>query len=355
MSSTADSREVTELHHRNGYDLIMLDMHMPHLDGLAVLDQMNAIDQGRQAAIIVMTGDGDIAIRVSALERGARDFLIKPANRAEMLSRIHNILTVDFLARENSAERARYRSLLRTMLPDYVIARLDQGEEDIVDDFDDVAILFADLVGFSSVCARLEPRIVLDNLSRVFMAIDELAAIHGIEKIKTIGDAYMAVNGLHATDDSHFFAMAEFALDVVAALDRLEPELAIPFKIRAGIERGSIIAGLVKGHRAVFDVWGDTVNAAARLQSSSAPGRVAISAHFASAVKDRFQLEDGYAVTLRNVGKTETYFHATNIRLAAPPKDNRARDKHSGEQYVHSAKSICCQVRRKIGRSVKLD
>lgn len=304
----SDPRKVEGLHRAHDFDLILLDIHMPHLSGIDVIEQLKGIDRLSYAPVIVMTGDDDLQVRLTALDRGARDFLVKPPRKEEMLSRVRNLLEVRHLNRQNQVERERYQQLLQDILPGYIVGRLRDGETDIVDDFPDVSILFADLVGFSSICARIESRIVVENLNRIFVAMDRLAEAHGIEKIKTVGDAYMAVSGIGETEPAHFGRMAHFALAAVRELAALQETLAVPFQMRVGIERGALIAGVLKGRRSVFDVWGDTVNAATRIQSASTPGRVLASRHFANAIEDDFLLEPKGLVNLRGVGETETLF-----------------------------------------------
>ncbi len=304
----SDPRAVEALHHEHDFDLILLDIHMPHISGIELIDRLKSADRQSYAPVIVMTGDDDLQVRDQALERGARDFLVKPPRKEEMLSRIRNVIALRHLNRQNEIERLRYQRLLQDILPSYIVNRLKNGETEIVDDLADVSVLFADLVGFSSVCARLDSRIVVENLNRIFQAMDQLAEHHGIEKIKTLGDAYMAVGGIGAADKSHFGRMADFALAVLEQLAALQPTLAVPFRMRIGIERGQLIAGVLKGRRSVFDVWGDTVNAASRLQSASSPGRVLVSRYFADAIEDEFLLEPKGFVDLRGVGKTETLF-----------------------------------------------
>ncbi len=307
LTAVSDPRGVAALHRDRDFDLILLDIHMPHLGGLEVLGQLKAVNPDDYAPVIVMTGDEDVETRLAALDHGARDFLTKPPRKAELLSRIHNLLEVRFLTRQNRLERERYRNLLTGILPGYIVTRLDRGETDIVDNFGDVAVMFADLVGFSSVCARLESRIVVANLNRIFLAFDRLAERHGVEKIKTLGDAYMAVAGL-GSGNGHFAAMADFALALVGELQAMLPSLAAPFSMRVGIERGQLIAGMLTGRRSVFDVWGDTVNAAARLQAASEPGRVTVSRHFADALDQAFALEPRGTLELKGVGRTEAFF-----------------------------------------------
>ncbi|MBL8642592.1 MAG: response regulator [Rhodospirillaceae bacterium] len=308
ITTLNDAREVAELHAARDFDLILLDVHMPHLSGLEVIERLKAVEQHDYVPVIVMTGDSEIETRFAALAAGAKDFLVKPPRKEEMLSRIRNLLEVRLLTRENEAERDRFQQLLRNILPGHVIDRLNKGEANIVDNCNDVAILFADLVGFSSVCAKLDSQIIVDDLNKIFLAIDRLADAHRIEKIKTVGDAYMAASGLTGEDPEHFGRMADFAVAVMAEIETLQPRLSHPYSFRIGIERGPLIAGVLRGLRSVFDVWGDTVNAAARLQSASTPGKITVSKHFADALDGRFDLELRGELDLRGVGSTEAFF-----------------------------------------------
>jgi adenylate cyclase len=308
ISTESDPRDVEDLHREQDFDLILLDVHMPHLTGIEVIERLKKVDKQSYAPVIILTGDTDLKVRDEALERGARDFLVKPPRKEEMLSRIRNILEIRHLNRQNQIERERYHQLLQDILPNYIVERLKNGESEIVDDLPDVSILFADLVGFSSVCARLESRIVVENVNRIFLALDDLAERYDIEKIKTLGDAYMAVSGIGETGIAHFQRMADFAIAAIQKLESLHDSLAFPFQMRIGIERGQLIAGVLKGRRSVFDVWGDTVNAASRLQSASSPGRVLVSRRFADAIEDRFVLEPKGFLELKGVGQTEALF-----------------------------------------------
>jgi class 3 adenylate cyclase len=303
-----DPRAVEGLHQQSDFDLILLDVHMPHLSGLDVIARLKVVEQHDYVPVIIMTGDNDIETRLKALAAGARDFLTKPPRKEEMLSRIRNLLEVRLLTRENERQRDRYQDLLQNILPTYIVGRLNAGEEDIVDDCDDVAVLFADLVGFSDICSRLDSRVIVKDLNKIFLALDRLVDTEHLEKIKTVGDAYMVASGLRKSGHAHFAAMADFALAATKALEELQPHLAHPYTFRIGIERGPLISGVLKGSRSVFDVWGDTVNAAARLQTASTPGKITVSKHFADALDGAFKLAPRGSLDLRGVGATEAFF-----------------------------------------------
>jgi adenylate cyclase len=308
IQSTTNPRSVEELHRASRFDLILLDIHMPGMSGLDVLDRLKELDPSTHVPVIVLTGDEDVATRIAALEKGARDFLTKPPPKAEALSRIRNMLEVRILDKQNQLERENYQHLLGNVLPAYIVERLNAGEDEIVDEFEDVAVIFCDLVGFSDACARVEARIIVADLNRIFVALDLIAARFRVEKIKTIGDAYMAVTGLAESDKSHFDRMADFALAALNALDALQPELAVPFRMRIGIERGRLIAGVLRGRRSAFDVWGDVVNAASRLQAASLPGRITISSRFVDGLSETFDIEPRNAIELKGIGRVDASF-----------------------------------------------
>jgi adenylate cyclase len=269
---------------------------------------LKGLDPATQVPVIVLTGDEDLATRNAALEKGARDFLVKPPPKAEALSRIRNLIEVRILDNQNKLERESYQQLLGNILPAYIVERLNRGETEIVDEVEDAAVIFCDLVGFSDACARIEARIILADLNRIVASLDRLAAQFGVEKIKTIGDAYMAVTGLAGSATNHFDGMADFALAALKALDDLQPDLAVPFRMRIGIERGRLIAGVLRGKRSAFDVWGDVVNAASRLQAASVPGRITVSDRFAEGLSDGFDIEPRAAIELKGIGPVDASF-----------------------------------------------
>ena len=306
--STGDPERVVQLHCDKRFDLILLDIHMPKLSGLDVLEQLNALDPALHVPVIVLTGDEDVATRVDALERGARDFLNKPPLKREALSRIHNVLEAQILYKQNAFERGRYRDLLANMLPSSIIERLDAGETNIADEFGKVAVIFCDLVGFSDACTRIDPRIVVADLNTIFSALDQLAADYKIEKIKTIGDAYLAVSGFDPAVTKPFHLMADFALAAMDALRSLQEKLAIPFRMRVGIACGPLVAGVLSGPRSGLDIWGDVVNEASRLQSGSLADRINISERFAAEVEDSYDIETRGEMNLRGIGQVKAFF-----------------------------------------------
>jgi adenylate cyclase len=178
----------------------------------------------------------------------------------------------------------------------------------IADRIEQATILFADLVGFTAVAARVTPSVLVDNLNRIVSAFDDLCRQSGIEKIKTIGDAYMAAAGLPVPRPDHAEAIADFALAMLDTLEALNPTLDVPFAIRVGIHTGPVVAGVIGSHRFLYDIWGDSVNLASRLESHSLPGRIHVSPQVSRALASRYELEPRGLINLRGIGKIRTSF-----------------------------------------------
>jgi adenylate cyclase len=210
------------------------------------------------------------------------------------------------LVRDLEAERAKSRRLLLNALPERIVRRLEAGEVRIADRHGLVAVLFSDFVGFTRIAAALEPQVLIDELNALFSEFDEICERNGVEKIKTIGDAYLAVGGLAAGGDP-VRAVARAALDMVAFLEAREGGRA-DWRIRIGIHAGPIFAGIVGQSRFAYDVWGDTVNIASRLESTSVPGRIHVSSDLAAMLESDFVLQPRGSVDLKGRGAVETSF-----------------------------------------------
>ena len=170
----------------------------------------------------------------------------------------------------------RAEGLLHNILPDAIALRLKDGETVIADEHAEATVLFADIVNFTQASARLTPAQLVETLNRVFTEFDRLAQQHGTEKIKTIGDAYMAVVGVPEAQDDHATTAVRLALDMLRAARRISAETHFPIDLRIGINSGPVVAGVIGSHKFAYDLWGDAVNVAARMESHGTPGEVLI-------------------------------------------------------------------------------
>ena len=211
------------------------------------------------------------------------------------------------LLRDLEAERARSQQLLLNVLPQRVIDRLNAGETLIADRHDDATVLFSDFVGFTTISSALPPDILVDELNALFRAFDAICDAQGVEKIKTVGDAYLAVGGLTGDPVAGAAAIAGTALAMLDAV-RSRTGTAADWQLRMGINSGPIVAGVVGASKFAYDIWGDTVNVASRLESTSEPGRIQVAAEFADRMSDRFIFEPRGAIELKGKGAVETCF-----------------------------------------------
>lgn len=203
--------------------------------------------------------------------------------------------------------RQRVEDLLHSMLPEEIVRRIQAGETIIADAHGEVSIVFADLVGFTELSRRMSPRQIVEILNRLFSSFDAEAERHGIERIKTIGDAYMAVGGLSSARASHAEDAANFALALQGCVSRLSADLDIPLSIRVGLHVGPVVAGVIGTKRPAFDCWGETVNVASRLETTASPGGVLISESAYWRLRERFAIRSLTEVALKGLGPTKVF------------------------------------------------
>ena len=252
---------------------------------------------------------------------GGRTYLVKPVPIPEF--DFVNLYGTDITAaRQVERLNRENERLLLSILPASIAERLRAGETTIADRFDDMTVLFADLVGFTDLSSRLSPDEVVTLLNGVFTLCDRLADSHGLEKIKTVGDAYMVVGGLgepdhagpvhahagHEIHATHASDVAEFAIDMLAGLESLALERGHDLRMRVGIQVGPAVAGVIGLKKFIYDVWGDTVNTASRMESTGVPGRIQVTREAYERLKDAFKLEPRGLVSVKGKGEIETWF-----------------------------------------------
>ena len=187
----------------------------------------------------------------------------------------------------------------------------------IADRVDEATVLFCDLVGFTRIASRMTALELIHSLNSIFSEFDALTHTLGIEKIKTIGDAYMAVAGLPEARPDHAETAAELALGMLAALDRMNSASPTHFQVRIGMHTGTVVAGIIGTHKFIYDVWGDTVNIASRLETGSAPGRIQVSEETRAKLAHCYEFEPRGAIKLRGRGRAVAWF-LTGRKADAP-------------------------------------
>jgi adenylate cyclase len=214
------------------------------------------------------------------------------------------------LARQHHAlelEQAKSERLLLNVLPEPVAARLKNEEGIIADDHPDVTVLFADIVGFTPLSERLSAPELVSLLDRVFARWDDVAADHGVEKIKTIGDAYMVAGGVPIPRDDHADAIAEMGLAMGPELARCSAEAGLPLQIRIGIDTGAVVAGVIGRAKFIYDVWGDTVNTASRMESLAPPGTIQVTERTYERLRHRYEFSQRGTIEVKGKGLMTCY------------------------------------------------
>jgi len=205
-------------------------------------------------------------------------------------------------------EHARSEALLLNILPGPVAQRLKAGEAVIADGYSEVTILFADIVDFTKLAARTKPQELVNLLNKVFSAFDRLTRRHGLEKIKTIGDAYMVVGGLPVPQTDHATAIAEMALEMHAETARLGRELGEPLGLRIGIDSGPVVAGVIGEQKFAYDLWGDAVNTASRMESHGVADHTQLTESTYQRLKENYVCEKRGTINVKGKNEMTTYF-----------------------------------------------
>ena len=297
------------------FDLILLDLIMPGISGFEVLTRLKAVERTRHVPVVVISALDELDSVVRCIEAGAEDYLTKPFDAVLLRARINASLERKYLRdREKQfiadLEREKHRSevLLLNILPESIVGRMRDGETSIADRIAESTILFCDLVGFTALSSILTADRTIDFLNRIFTAFDQLAAEEGVEKIKTIGDAYMVAAGIPEPQHDHAERVARFARRMLQEVRKVAAVTNLDLRARIGIHSGPVVAGVIGTHKFIYDVWGDTVNTASRMESHSLTGRIQVSAATARALGDHFALEPRGIIDVKGKGRMETFF-----------------------------------------------
>jgi adenylate cyclase len=308
-------RKALEMLRSDYFDIVLLDIIMPELNGYEVLVEMKKHKRLNQIPVIMVSTLDEIDSVVRCIELGADEYLPKSFNPAMLRARLAASLEKKRLRdRERHyleqirMERERSERLLLDVLPNAIVERLKNGEKTIADDVDEVTVLFCDVVGFTEFSARLNAAEVVRRLNEFFLRFDTLVEKHHLEKIKTIGDAYLVVGGLPGSIQNHAHAVASLALEMRETIAALNSANSEPLEFRTGIHTGPIVAGVIGRKRFTYDVWGNAVNIASRMESHGVPGKIQVSESTHGLLKDAFLLEFRGTVPIKGAGEMKTYF-----------------------------------------------
>ncbi len=317
-------------------DLILLDISMPEMDGYEVCERLKTQEETREVPVIFISALDNVFDKVKAFEVGGIDYITKPFQDAEVFARVENQLQIqqlqfslkqktkelekqNILLQQEICDREKVENALRieqrksetlllNIFPAAIAQKLKQAHQSIAEQYEEVTILFADIVGFTPLAASISPKEIVDILNKIFSAFDQLTLKHGLEKIKTIGDAYMVVGGLPTPKSDHAEAIAQMALDMQACIGDFSREKGEPFQIRIGINTGPVVAGVIGKNKFIYDLWGDAVNVASRMESSAEPGKIQVSAHSYELLKGKYNFEERGKIKVKGKGEMISYW-----------------------------------------------
>ena len=315
--------------------LILLDVMMPEMNGYELCEHLKSSPTTSSIPVIFLSALDDASDKVKAFDVGAVDYITKPFKEKEVLARVANQLTIqsqkqllqeqrnqleEIVGRlENEIKErqgaelalrlAQQKSdhLLLNILPAAIVEALKKGENTNAERFDSATVLFADIVNFTSLAGRISPLELVKFLNQIFSKFDELTEKHGLEKIKTNGDAYMVAGGLPVPRPDHAEAIANIALDMQEAIADFKTDRGEPFQIRIGINTGPVVAGVIGTKKFSYDLWGDTVNVASRMESQGLPGCIQVTNAVYQQLQNNYVFEERGPISVKGKGETIAY------------------------------------------------
>ena len=296
-------------------DLILLDLIMPEVNGMDLLKKLKHNNNTYHIPVIILSALDEIDTIVECISMGADDFLIKPVNRILLHARLNNALEKKYFhdkeikyQKQIKIEQEKSDKLLLNILPASIAKRLKNGESLIADDFEDSTVLFADLAGFTKLSSTISATDVVMQLNSIFSLFDGLLIKYSLEKIKTIGDCYMLVGGLPKPDKNHADSVARMALEMLDTIEQINTKTDQSLKVRIGINSGPVAAGVIGKEKFIYDLWGDTVNVASRMETFGSNSKIHVSSNTYLQLKDYYNFTKRDKINIPGKGEMQTYF-----------------------------------------------
>ena len=255
--------------------------------------------------------------------------------QVKQIAAIFTELSRDELFEALEEEKAKAEALLHNMLPDVIVDRIKSDEGTIYDYHPSTTILFSDMVGFTEIASHLDAHRVVSLIDHIFRCFDELCDRRGVEKIKTIGDSYMAAAGVPTPSDNHAERIADLALDMLDTHKRVVLEEGVSMDIRIGIHSGPVVAGVIGHRKYAYDLWGDSVNVASRMESTGIPGEIQLSVETRRLLPDRFRCDIRGNVALKGHGSIEAFLLRGRSDDGDQPTPSPSEHPHPDEERRH--------------------
>ena len=296
-------------------DLILLDLIMPEVNGMDLLKKLKDNNSTYHIPVIMLSALDEIDTIVECISMGADDFLIKPVNRILLHARLNNALEKKYFhdkeikyQKQIKIEQEKSDKLLLNILPESIAQRLKNGESLIADDFEDSTVLFADLAGVTKLSSTISATDVVMQLNSIFSLFDGLLIKYSLEKIKTIGDCYMLVGGLPKPDKNHADSVARMALEMLDTMEQINTKTDQSLKVRIGINSGPVAAGVIGKEKFIYDLWGDTVNVASRMETFGSNSKIHVSSNTYLQLKDYYNFTKRDKINIPGKGTMQSYF-----------------------------------------------
>ncbi len=328
--TAANGQEACDLAYEILPNLIVMDLEMPLMNGLEAMQELKRYEKTSNIPVIIVTATPNLR---AAFEAGAIDFIRKPIDKTELILRVKSTLTIFQLLKEitEQTEKLEFQSqelekqkqilqeekqksekLLLNVLPQEIADQLKNKGAVLPKFYKKASVLFTDFKGFTKISEILSPVEIVKELNFYFEKFDEIIEKHFIEKIKTIGDSYMCAGGIPLRNNSNPFDTVLAGLQMQHFVsewnDRKKQQNLPIWELRIGIHTGNVISGVIGKKKFAYDIWGDTVNTASRMESAGASGRVNVSKSTYEYIKDFFDCEYRGKIEVKNKGEIEMYF-----------------------------------------------
>lgn len=293
----------------NPPDLILLDINMPNMDGYEVCQRLKADLKTKDIPIIFISALDDVWDKVKAFKVGGIDYITKPFQAEEVLARIENQMQIQALSKALRKEQEKSKAILLNILPEAIVEELKHFNSSTPTEYDSCTFLFADIVQFTPNTSVMPPAAVVALLNQVFSAFDQLVTQHQVEKIRTIGDSYFVGSGLPIRRPDHAQAIACLALEMQSIITQFHWPNRNPLQLRIGIATGGpVVAAVIGTRKFAYDVWGEVVNTASRMESHGVPGKIQVTEATYYALKDDYILEKRGQIKVKGQAETTTYW-----------------------------------------------
>jgi adenylate cyclase len=310
VSTAVHGREALEFLAEQRFDLVLLDIMMPIMNGYQVLDRMKSDAVLRNIPVIVLSASDEMQSAVRSIQRGAEDYLAKPFDPVLLKARIRSSLQKKFwrdqeeiYRRQIEEEKRRSDELLHVILPEEIVTELKQTQQVVPRRYDNVAVMFCDIVSFTDYCDKRTPQEVMPELQRLIEAFETIALEHELDKIKTIGDSFMAAAGLLRPTECPVTSCIQAALAMLEAASHHPAG----WSLRIGIHVGPVVGGLLGHRQYLFDLFGDTVNTASRMESYGQPGSIALSATAWERIAAKAEAQSLGLIQVKGKGELEMF------------------------------------------------